>query len=323
MLHARILYIAALLGALLFHTYYTGWFSWYLLMLAVILPWFSLLCSLRPMLRLRLQADMPSVCRLGEPASLRMGCAEKLRLSPPFRFESVIFDCMGDTACRQRIYLSGSKTAQVELPTHHAGAYVCSLEKGRVYDYLGIFCFPFNLPALGELVVLPEEIPPEETPSLTQLTARQYRAKPAGGFSEIHDLRDYRPGDSMRDIHWKVSAKTDSLIVREPIEPVRSQAILSFDLSGARDTVDRTLGLLQWMSTWLLSQELPHTVCWLDPESFAPQSAQITKLDDLEHLMRQLLHTSLRDGTPSIAHRSFPAADWRYHIGAARAEVDA
>ena len=36
MLHARILYIAALLGALLFHTYYTGWFSWYLLMLAVL-----------------------------------------------------------------------------------------------------------------------------------------------------------------------------------------------------------------------------------------------------------------------------------------------
>ena len=267
MLHARILYIAALLGALLFHTYYTGWFSWYLLMLAVILPWFSLLCSLRPMLRLRLQADMPSVSGLGEPACLRMGCAEKLRLSPPFRFESVIFDCMGDTACRQRIYLSGSKTAQVELPTHHAGAYVCSLEKGRVYDYLGIFCFPFKLPALGELLVFPEAISPEETPSLTQLTARQYRAKPAGGFSETHDLRDYRPGDSMRDIHWKVSAKTDSLIVREPIEPVRSQAILSFDLSGARDTVDRTLGLLQWMSTWLLSQELPHTVCWLDPRA--------------------------------------------------------
>ena len=170
MLHARILYIAALLGALLFHTYYTGWFSWYLLMLAVILPWFSLLCSLRPMLRLRLQADMPSVCKLAEPACLRMGCAEKLRLSPPFRFESVIFDCMGDTACRQRIYLSGSKTAQIELPTHHAGAYVCSLEKGRVYDYLGIFCFPFKLPALGELQVFPETIAPEETPSLTQLT---------------------------------------------------------------------------------------------------------------------------------------------------------
>ena len=98
---------------------------------------------------------------------------------------------------------------------------------------------------------------------------------------------------------------------------------MSFDLSGARDTVDRTLGLLQWMSTWLLSQELSHTVCWLDPESFAPQSAQIAKPEDLEHLMRQLLHTRLRDGTPSIAHRSFPAADWRYHIGVSHAEVDA
>ena len=230
---------------------------------------------------------------------------------------------MANSACRQRIYLSGSRTAQVELPTQHAGAYVCSLQKGRVYDYLGLFCFPMKLPALGELLVLPESTPPEETPSLTQLTARVYRAKPAGGFSETHDLRDYRPGDSMRDIHWKVSAKTDSLIVREPIEPVRAQAVLSFDLSGTRDTVDRTLGLLQWMSAWLLSQELSHTVCWLDPESFAPQSAQITKTEDMDLLMRKLLRTGLKDGTPSIARRSFPAADWRYHIGAQGAEVNA
>ena len=323
MLHARLLYIAALVGALLFHTYYTGWFSWYLLMLAAILPWFSLLCSLRPMLRLRLHADMPSSCRIGQSAALRIGCAENLRLSPPFRFESVVSDCMANSACRQKIFLSGSKTAQVEMPAHHAGAYVCSLQKGRVYDYLGLFCFPMKLPALGELLVLPEEISPEETPSLMQLTARQYRTKPAGGFSETHDLRGYHPGDSMRDIHWKLSAKTDDLVVREPIEPVRAQAIVSFDLSGARDTVDRTLGRLQWISAWLLSQGISHTVCWLDPESFAPQSAQVAQKDDLERLMQQLLHTALQDGTPSIANRSFPAADWRYHIDASHAEVEA
>ena len=125
----------------------------------------------------------------------------------------------------------------------------------------------------------------------------------------------------MRDIHWKLSAKTDSLIVREPIEPVRGQAVLSFDLAGTRDAVDRTLGLLQWMSGWLLSQELSHTVCWLDPESFEPQTAQIASAEDIPVLMRQLLHTGLKEGTPSIANRSFPAADWRYHIGQTKAEV--
>ena len=40
-------------------------------------------------------------------------------------------------------------------------------------------------------------------------------------------------------------------------------------------------------------------------------------------LMRKLLRTGLKDGTPSIARRSFPAADWRYHIGAQGAEVNA
>ena len=321
MLKSRCLYLAALLGVLIFHTYYTGWFSWYVLMLALVLPWFSLLCSLRPMLKLRLSAQMPSSCTIGEPAALRLGCAGNLRLSPPYRFESVIFDCMADSACCQKILLSGSKTAQIELPTHHAGAYRCRLQKGSVYDYLGLFRFPLRLPELGELLVWPEPMLPEETPSLTQLTARRFRAIPAGGFSETHDLRGYHPGDSMRDIHWKFSAKTDSLIVREPMEPVRGQAIVSFDLAGARDTVDRTLGLLWGMSEWLLSQELSHTVCWLDPERFEPQSAQIKTPDDLKNLLQTLLHTGLKDDTPSIAKKPFPAADWRYHIGTTQAEV--
>lgn len=99
---------------------------------------------------------------------------------------------------------------------------------------------------------------------------------------------------------------------------MRGQAVLSFDLAGTRDAVDRTLGLLQWMSGWLLSQELAHTVCWLDPESFEPQSAQIASAEDLRALLELLLHTGLKEGTPSIANRSFPAADWRYHIGQTR-----
>ena len=62
----RLMYLTSLAGVLIFHTYYTGWFSWYLLMLTVTLPWFSLLCSLAPMLRLRISADMPAACLMGQ-----------------------------------------------------------------------------------------------------------------------------------------------------------------------------------------------------------------------------------------------------------------
>ena len=120
----RLMYLTSLAGVLIFHTYYTGWFSWYLLMLTVTLPWFSLLCSLAPMLRLRISADMPAACLMGQSAHIRLENAGARRLSPPYRLQSVVYDCMGMSVSRQKISLSGSKTAQLELATHHAGAYL-------------------------------------------------------------------------------------------------------------------------------------------------------------------------------------------------------
>lgn len=37
--------------------------------------------------------------------------------------------------------------------------------------------------------------------------------------SEMYDIREYVPGDDIRSIHWKLSSKTDSLILREPSNP--------------------------------------------------------------------------------------------------------
>ena len=72
-------------------------------------------------------------------------------------------------------------------------------------------------------------------------------SQPGGGFSEIHDLREYRPGDSLHEIHWKLSAKTDKLIVREAEEPDLGLVVLSFDFSGTRTQLDSTLRQLLWL----------------------------------------------------------------------------
>lgn len=40
-------------------------------------------------------------------------------------------------------------------------------------------------------------------------------ARLAGLGDELHSLREYRAGDDVRNIHWKASAKSDALIVRE------------------------------------------------------------------------------------------------------------
>ena len=63
-----LLYLPGLLGALVFHIYYFGWFSWFILVLALCLPLFSLIVSILAMARVRLALDVPARCNRGDPA---------------------------------------------------------------------------------------------------------------------------------------------------------------------------------------------------------------------------------------------------------------
>ena len=311
----RVLYAIALVGVLVFHTYYTGWFSWYLLMLAITLPVFSLLCSLPAMRRLQLQPQMDESCVRGGKAQLVFQNAGRSLLPAPiYRFTLTRTDELTGEQTSARLQLAARGNCVVQVPAAHCGSYRYMLSRGRVYDYLGLFSVPLRLPQLGRCHVLPKAQMPRQLPNLSQFQSRSYQPKYGGGFSEMHELREYHPGDQMRDVHWKLSAKTDDLIVREPMEPNRGQVIISLDWSGSRQAIDNTLDILLWLSGWLIGREVRHEVCWIDPASFEPQSRSIFTLNDLQALVTELLGTRLRDSTPSIANRSFAHADWRYHI---------
>ena len=232
------------------------------------------------------------------PCSIRLTCTDR----------------MGGTTDTQEYRFAAWDARDIVLATAHCGAYAYSFSRGKMTDYLGLFSFKMRLPELGVLRVWPTPEAPEPLPNLSRFQARAYRPKHGGGFSEIHDMREYRPGDSMRDIHWKLSAKTDKLIVREAQEPDRRYVLLTLDLTGERRDADRKLAILLWVSRWLLEHEAAHFVCWLSPKDLEPVTMSVGGEAELEALMQALLDTPLRADMPSIAGRSFAAADWRYHI---------
>ena len=309
-----LVYLLGLAGALVFHIYYFGWYSWFVLVLAVALPWFSLLVSLLAMLRTRLRMDAPALLTRNEAAYVTLRAGNGFLPQPLCRFRLTITAVMTGERRSLRQSTQSQGSWYVPLDTSHAGAYLCKVEKARVYDYLGLFRLPVRAPAPVETVIRPVPREPARLPNLRHFLVRQLKPKPGGGFSEEHELRDYRPGDSMREIHWKLSVKTDRTIVREAQEPVRGLTLLTFDLRGTPGRVDATLEELLWLSQWLLDHDTPHQILWIDPTDCETATAPIDAPADLEALLSRLLRTPLRPDTPSLEGRTFPRATWRCHI---------
>ena len=314
MLRNWLVYLLGLAGALVFHIYYFGWYSWFVLVLAVALPWFSLLVSLLAMLRTRLRMDVPALLTRNEAAYVTLRAGNGFLPQPLCRFRLTITAVMTGERRSLRQSTQSQGSWYVPLDTSHAGAYLCQVEKARVYDYLGLFRLPVRAPAPVETVIRPVPREPARLPNLRHFLVRQLKPKPGGGFSEEHELRDYRPGDSMREIHWKLSVKTDRTIVREAQEPVRGLTLLTFDLRGTPGRVDATLEELLWLSQWLLDHDTPHQILWIDPTDCETATAPIEAPADLEALLSRLLRTPLRPDTPSLEGRTFPRATWRCHI---------
>ena len=260
----RLLYLALLILSLIFYFASSIWFAWLLLVLVVALPLLSLLASLPAMLSCRLDAVMADTVEQHEHAALHL----RLRSWPVLPIPDVQIRVNLRTRDQERDmrYLSRLSRAEgvLNLPTDCCGFLVPEFRKGRVYDVLGLFRLPMRLPKLPPMAILPSERPPVPMPQLDQFLQQQLKPKPGGGYSEQHDHRAYRPGDPVKDIHWKLSLKSDELVVREPLEPVHQQVVLAVRTPRGAESRAVNLGNFRYLSHWLLDHDVPHHAVWME-----------------------------------------------------------
>ena len=105
----RILYGLFLLAAVIFHSFYTGWFSFFLLVFAVLLPVFSLLVSLPAMLRAAYEAELPARCFCGQTVQYRLTARHMAKLPVSrCRLRLTVSDAVGGEVRQQRLELAGT-----------------------------------------------------------------------------------------------------------------------------------------------------------------------------------------------------------------------
>ncbi|MCL2628994.1 MAG: DUF58 domain-containing protein [Oscillospiraceae bacterium] len=285
MIFYRFIYIVALVASFFFFIFYPPWLSWYLFVLIALLLPLDFFLSLPGMLTKSIYMSVPPVLEVNDNAHLTLTTLSNKPF--PVRCIVVKLQISGDGFSVGRKYICGAGRGSVKtvsIDTSHSGVTVFSLKRISVVSLLGLFSVPVkNLYSRQLSLVLPPAAKPANTMALQKGT--HLRPKPGGGFSEEHDMREYRHGDPVRSIHWKISAKHDSLYIREPLElPPHSRLVHIMPWKNSNEC-DLILGNLRWVAEHLLKWNMPFYLRFGD----VPAIAEITHESDIVDFLFNVL----------------------------------
>lgn len=186
------------------------------------------------------------------------------------------------------------------LTSKYCGAVAFWLAQVQVPDHLGIFWGKCrSIGGLQEMSVLPDRS--REVPEIAEKV--QQFAADGDGFhqrrsgddpSETYDIRAYMQGDTMHRIHWKMTAKTDEMMVRDFGQPVERVTLLLLDLCKGTDELTREkwdffLETVASLSDRLLKLGLVHFAAWLDTKSGAVTKLHVGSEEELQAMLAALL----------------------------------
>ena len=298
----RIVYLASFIGCLVFYYFYREWLSWLFLVAVGALPWLSLLLSLPAIFTARSTLSIPASVCLGQDCRASLVLTSAIPL-PNFHCKFRITHAI--TGKQQTL-----KSNQ-PLPTDLCGLIKIQPIRASVCDHLGLFRFPLGKKREEAMYIWPNSIPLDPAPDFTRRGPVRWKPKPGGGFAENHELRPYRPGDNLQQIHWKLSAKTGQLILREAMEPIHPSLRLTLDLMGTQEEINLKLGRLLWLGQLLVEQAIPYRISALTGQGII--SWQVADEAELKSAITGLLSAPAAESGTLEGTR--PLAGRTYHIG--------
>lgn len=218
---------------------------------------------------------------------------------------------------KQKLYFSVDagqeikKELSVEVKT--VGDVAISIEKVKIYDYLSIFSSKLIKKQAGEhvLVLPPEkEIFIEADSLIGEAAAESDKYSPykkGEDPSEIFDVREFKDGDKFQRIHWKLSFKKQTLMVKEYSLPLADNVPVFLDFSmteAGRDREKITEVLIQGIysiSLVLLEQELPQNFIWYDKAGGTIREERVAKEEELFWVFEELFKSEVTDDAKLLA----------------------
>lgn len=338
-------YLLTLAGLCAFAVNYTAWFSSFLFYAVLLLPLFSFLMSLWPYFAVRLSFSAPLQVHRGDIADLKItvnasACPYYLPLlmtvtqtdlsrpSDPAAANAIrckfapypIVVRAGQK--HKRFVVRAAGGIRVPIPTLHTTVIRTEIRAAYMWDFLGLFRLRMRLvkngahrkPLVTDITVLPHTSPP--LGKLRMWDNSQSVLVPTQRPSEQYEIRTYRPGDALRSVHWKLTAKIDDILVRESVEPQYSVLAIALERVSDPAQADILYDALDWMLRALCVRDRVHSVVvgWVteDGRTCTETLFELSRLDDF---YRRMLSDAVPEQIPSHAFAAvYKNVDRGYHL---------
>ncbi len=210
-------------------------FFWFVFLLPFVLLVYVLLAARALAVTMRSET---ATTEKNAPYTYDFRISNRSPLSLPFVEALVSIPQSNSVRCSERIV----RLAMAPLSGYHLrntvhfrfrGTYDIGVKCFYVYDFFRIFRVRVDVDQISTVYVLPRRLTLEDTlaQAVSDSTARTVRSPLVVDKLEVSDIRDYRNGDSLKSIHWKLSSKAENFVVKDYNTGTSNQTVVFCDLA--------------------------------------------------------------------------------------------
>lgn len=290
MISKRLEYLVLLLAAFFFHIFVVDYISFWILAFLLMLPLVSLLITVLAMggataeliinkVSIQKNESLPIQLKIhNKHLFLTCMCMVKLTIQNELLQQE-------ETRSFFMTATHSGHTVEQVISSRYCGMIKCSISELKIYDALGLFSFRKETESSYFVSILPSVYPLMAMSSKIQQDIKNNiisRTVKGNDPSEFMDVREYRDGDRLARIHWKLSDKYDQIMVKDFGDPISNDVLLLFDLNGNSD--EKICGLLDAVysiSNFLIKNQITYEIQWYDSVHERAVLTEIAQNNDL------------------------------------------
>ena len=277
--------------------------------LMVLIPLISMPVNLYVKRQLQISIDSAVSLRKGDPGSIAV-TVDNPTLFPALRIccDVVVQNQLNREKHCQRLMTYAlpckMQKSELRLASEYCGRLRIWVPRVMLYDCFGLIGVRCNCEAIAHMTVQPDIFAPTVTlgQNLSSVDDSDLysQERPGVDLTETYQIREYIPGDSIRQIHWKLSNKFDKMIVRDPGLPITRNVLVFWERtgeSGDPDIIDAQAEVVISLCRSLMDNSIQFTLGWNDTDRNLCVLHSLKDMDDLVAIIPRLLRaTGAKDG---------------------------